>query len=199
VNQPQVEAIVNLAPQVHPQAFHSRTGQGTRDPTLGKEMNTTNPAGTAPANAFQEWQPLLELAAREVFELMLNCKLQSGGEVQSSSGEITAMVGLAGQLCGLVSVRCTLKSAASMASRMLGAEIRQGDKQMFDAVGEMSNMVAGNFKNKLTGIADKCMVSVPTVITGSEYSCHSMADIPPLQVMFSFEGALVTVALEIHS
>jgi chemotaxis protein CheX len=162
-------------------------------------MNSPNQAGTAPANAFHEWQPLLDLAAREVFELMLNCKLQSAGEEPSSSGEITAMVGLAGQLCGLVSMRCNRKSAALMASRMLGVEITQGDKQVFDAIGEICNMVAGNFKNKLTGIADKCMLSVPTVITGSDYSCRSMADTPPLQVRLSFEGASVTIALEIHS
>jgi chemotaxis protein CheX len=162
-------------------------------------MTNTNQGATASSNAIQEWQPLLELAAREVLELMLNCKLQSNGESESSSGELIAMVGLAGQLRGLVSLRCTAKSAASMASRMLGAEIPQGDKQMFDAVGEISNMVAGNFKNKLTGIADKCMLSVPTVITGSNYNCHSMADSAPLQVTLLFEGAPLTVTLEVHS
>lgn len=150
-------------------------------------------------NAFQEWQPLLELAAREVFEIMLGCKLEGREEPESSPGELTAMVGLAGQLCGLVTLRCTAKSAASMASRMLGTEIQQADKQMFDAIGEITNMVAGNFKNKLTGMGDKCMLSVPTVISGSDYSCRSMADTGPLQVMVIFEGAPVTIAVEVHS
>ena len=160
-------------------------------------MNSAGPR--ASSHAFQEWQPLLELAAREVFEIMLSCKLDGTGEPASSPGELTAMVGLAGQICGLVTLRCTAKSAASMASRMLGAEIHPGDKQMFDAIGEITNMVAGNFKNKLTGIADKCMLSVPTVITGSDYSCRSMADTDPLRLTVIFEGAPVTITLEIHS
>jgi len=162
-------------------------------------MNSANPKATSSPGAFQDWQPLLELASREVFEIMLGCKLGAAGELQSSSGELTAMVGLAGQLCGLVTLQCTAKSAASMASHMLGAEIRQGDRQMFDAVGEITNMVAGNFKNKLTGISEKCMLSVPTVVMGSSYSCRSMTDTAPLQVMLTFEGAPVTIKVEVHS
>ncbi len=162
-------------------------------------MSSASPRATSSPNAFQKWQPLLELAAREVFEIMLNCKLDSGGQPGTSPGELTAMVGLAGQLCGLVTLRCTTKSAASMASRMLGTEIQPGDKQMFDAIGEVTNMVAGNFKNKLTGIADKCMLSVPTVVSGSDYRCRSMADTDPLRATVIFEGAPVTIAVEIHS
>jgi chemotaxis protein CheX len=162
-------------------------------------MNSAGQEATSFPNGFQEWQPLLELAVREVFEIMLNCKLEGDAEPESSSGGLTAMVGLAGQLCGLVTLRCTTKSAASMASRLLGTEIQQGDKQMFDAIGEIANMVAGNFKNKLTGLADTCMLSVPTVISGSNYSCHSMADTAPLQSTVIFEGAAVTFAVEVHS
>jgi chemotaxis protein CheX len=162
-------------------------------------MNNPNPTVASSPHRSEEWQPLLELATREVFELMLDCKVQSGQEPQHFHGELTAMVGLAGQLCGLVSLRCTAKSAALMASRMLGTEIRPADKQMFDAVGEIANMVAGNFKNKLTGIADKCMLSVPTVISGSSYNCRSMSDSAPLQVTMLFEGAPVTIVLEVHS
>jgi chemotaxis protein CheX len=162
-------------------------------------MNGADQTAPSSPEAFEDWQPLLELAAREVFELMLNCKLESDGDSEPSSCELTAMVGLAGQLCGLVSLRCTAKSAASIASRMLGVEVEPGDRQMFDAVGEICNMIAGNFKNKLTGIADKCMLSVPTVVAGSNYNCHAMADSAPLQVTMLFEGVPLTITLEIHS
>jgi hypothetical protein len=60
-------------------------------------------------------------------------------------------------------------------------------------------MIAGNFKNKLTGMADHCMLSVPTVITGGDYAFHSLADAGSLEVMFLFEGSALSVALEIHS
>lgn len=142
---------------------------------------------------------MLELAAREVFEIMLGCKLELQDDPAPSAHEFTAMVGLAGQLCGLMTLRCGPQSAALMASRMLGTEITQADQQMFDAIGEIANMIAGNFKNKLSGMGDRCMLSVPTVITGSDYNCRSMSDTAPLEVGFLFEGAPVLIALELHS
>lgn len=86
-----------------------------------------------------------------------------------------------------------------MASKMLGMEIKQEDQQMWDAIGEIANMIAGNFKNKLAGMADGCMLSVPTVITGSDYNYRSMADTAPLEIAFQFEGAPVLISLELHS
>jgi chemotaxis protein CheX len=109
------------------------------------------------------------------------------------------MVGLAGQLCGLLTLRCTTQSAGLMASKMLGVEIKEADQQMWDAIGEIANMIAGNFKNKLSGLGDGCMLSVPTVITGTDYSCRSMADSAPLEVSFLFEGKPLLIALELHS
>lgn len=161
-------------------------------------MNSANPISTND-DTVEGWRPMLELAAREVFEIMLGCKLEPQTDELPVTGEFTAMVGLAGQVCGLLSLRCGSQSAALMASKMLGVEVKQEDQQMWDAIGEVANMIAGNFKNKLAGLADGCMLSVPTVITGSDYNCRSMADSAPLEVAFRFEGEPVLVALELHS
>lgn len=161
-------------------------------------MNTANPLNTNDGT-LESWRPMLELAAREVFEIMLGCKLEIQVEDPSSPCEFTAMVGLAGQLCGLLTLRCSPASAALMASKMLGTEIKEADQQMWDAVGEIANMVAGNFKNKLTGLGDRCMLSVPTVITGTDYNCRSMADTAPLELAFLFEDRPIIIALELHS
>jgi len=147
----------------------------------------------------ESWLPLLEVAVREVFEIMLGCQLEPMVELNSTTLEFTAMVGLAGQLCGVVTMRSTAKSAVLMASKMLGIDPKDADQQTWDAIGEVANMIAGNFKNKLTGMGEKCMLSVPTVITGADYSFHSLADAGPLEVMFLFEGAPLLVSLEIHS
>ncbi|MBV8049758.1 MAG: chemotaxis protein CheX [Acidobacteriaceae bacterium] len=160
-------------------------------------MKTEKEIGTGKIPA--SWGPMLELALREVFEIMLACKLEPQDAPVSGASDFTAMVGLAGQLCGLLTLRCSARSATLMASRMLGTDVKEADQQIWDAIGEIANMVAGNFKNKLTGMGDRCVLSVPTVITGSDYSFHSMADTGPLEVILLFEGSPVTVAVEIHS
>jgi chemotaxis protein CheX len=112
---------------------------------------------------------------------------------------VTSMIGLAGELCGVITVRCHQKTAALMASKMLGLPLEKVGPDFADAVGEVCNMVAGNFKNKITGLSDGCMLSPPSVITGSNYSLHSLADSPGLQVRTLFEHMPIVITLQIHS
>ena len=146
----------------------------------------------------KDWTPLLELAAREVFELMLGCQLAVPTNAEEATLDITSMVGLAGKLCGVLSLRCDGKSAALMVSKMLGTEPDKVGSQISDALGEVSNMVAGNFKSKILGLSEGCMLSVPTVITGTDYSLYSQADSPGLEVRLLFEGMLIIISLQVR-
>ena len=147
----------------------------------------------------EDWLPLIEVATREVFELMLSSQLTLPTTVEETTMDVTAMVGLAGQLCGVLSVRCGVKAAALMASKMLGVDLDKVGADMPDALGEVCNMVAGNFKNKIAGLAEGCMLSPPTVITGNDYSLHSQADSPGLEVRLLFENMLMVITLQIQS
>jgi chemotaxis protein CheX len=71
--------------------------------------------------------------------------------------------------------------------------------EMTDALGEVCNMVAGNFKNKISGLGDGCMLSPPTVVTGSDYSMRSLADSPAVELSLLFEGMPIVISLQIHS
>jgi CheY-specific phosphatase CheX len=60
-------------------------------------------------------------------------------------------------------------------------------------------MVAGNFKNKIAGLAEGCMLSPPTVITGSDYNLYSVADTPAVELTMMFESMPIGISLQIHS
>ncbi|HET8666796.1 MAG TPA: chemotaxis protein CheX, partial [Terriglobales bacterium] len=137
-------------------------------------------------------------ATREVFEMMLGQELQLSQSPQQS-GEVTAIVGLAGQLCGAFIVRCSAKAAVSMAAAMLGIEPEAVNQQHWDAVGEICNMTAGNFKAKLSGMGDGCMLSVPTVVSGADYMVRSLADGDAVTRTFLYEREPLCVSLEVHS
>jgi chemotaxis protein CheX len=161
-------------------------------------MTTTSVSQVA-NNTHESWVPMLEVAAREVFELMLGCKLTVPESPSEEQLDITSMVGLAGQLCGVMSIRCSTKASTIMASKMLGVEPDKVGREMCDAFGEVCNMVAGNFKNKIAGLGDGCMLSVPTVITGNDYSVHSLTDSAALEVRLLFENMPIVILLQIHS
>lgn len=162
-------------------------------------MKTSNEASAEEPSVHQGWNSVLEVAVREVFELMLGCRLTAPEAPSGEILDITAMVGLAGQLCGVMSIQCNAKSSAIMASRMLGVDPDQVGPEMCDAFGEICNMVAGNFKNKLAGLGNGCMLSVPTVIIGNDYSVHSLTDSPALEVRLQFESGLLVTSLQIHN
>lgn len=146
------------------------------------------------------WTPLLQTATREVFEIMLSAETSLAPETEPPvSTEVTALVGLAGAICGVVSVRCSSETAIQMAGRMTGSDTQEFDETTRDALGEICNMVAGNFKAKITGLADGCMLSVPTVITGADYRLHPMAAGGRVEVAMAFEDSTFWVALDLQS
>ena len=147
----------------------------------------------------ENWLPVLELAVEEVFEIMLGTRVKPGAPAEAHrDGEFTAMIGLAGALCGILTVRCEAKTAAQIARKMLGSATNSPE-DVGDALGEICNMIAGNFKNKLAGTDDRCMLSVPSVISGEEYSFHSMAEGSSVETILLFEEASVAVRLQLQS
>jgi chemotaxis protein CheX len=162
-------------------------------------MSVINP-NLAASQGREAWAPLLELAACEVFERMLGSHLVPAQELfAAEENDVASMVGLAGQMCGVMTIRCSTKAALLMASKMLGVDSEQSGPEMWDAVGEVCNMVAGNFKNKIDGMGDGCMLSVPTVIMGTHYSLHALVDSGKTEVHLVFDGLPLVVSLEVHS
>ena len=144
------------------------------------------------------WLPILRQAIREVFELMLAYSLEVPTIPPSDQGlDITAMVGLAGQLCGILTVRCSTQTAARMAARMLGTDLETAGEEKWDAMGEICNLVAGNFKHNIPGLGEGCMLSPPMVISGAEYSLHALIE-DEIHTVLLFEGEPLVVCLEIH-
>jgi chemotaxis protein CheX len=144
------------------------------------------------------WKVVLECAATEVFEIMAGGKAEPWSSPEDApKGELTAMVGLAGALCGILTVRCTRKVAEDLAMRMTGGTtVTNG--MLGDTMGEICNMVAGNFKGKFTNLADHCMLSVPTVISGEDYVMYPVDAGESFLVGLKWASSPVWVCLTVH-
>jgi outer membrane protein OmpA-like peptidoglycan-associated protein len=95
----------------------------------------------------ENWLPVLELAVEEVFGIMLNCKVKPEPKgTHTPVTEYTGMVGLAGALSGVLTVCCSGKTAQGIAKGMLG-DAATSDEEVADALGEVCNMIAGNFES----------------------------------------------------
>jgi chemotaxis protein CheX len=119
----------------------------------------------------------LDASVNEVFETMLGVRCQSRSEsTTGSSGSatetVTAVVGFGGILSGACVFRCDAPAARQIAGLMTGMEFESIDETVKDAVGEICNMLAGGWKSKVPELAANCGLSVPAVITGTDYNLH---------------------------
>ncbi len=147
------------------------------------------------------WPAAIEAATREVFEIMLGIPLRAVTSAEPPLvADLTVMVGLSGTLRGVLSIHCSAVSACLWASRMLHRELPEFDQTVRDGVGEICNMVAGNFKRKLPpGVDDNCLISTPTVISGTDYQLHSLSGGEHVEVSLGFEGAPLWITLDLRA
>lgn len=162
---------------------------------MTKAQASSTPLVVAPA----AWKPVLDLSAQEVFEMMLSCRVRPLEGAHTPDTDFTAMVGLAGKRCGVLSVRCSHRAALLVTAKMLAIPIEEVEDGCWDALGELTNMIAGNFKAKLSGLGSHCLLSVPTVITGADYQTHSLTNGAVVESAIDFENLPMWITLELHS
>jgi len=155
-------------------------------------------AGGDTRDQLKRWRVVLSDAAKEVFLMMVGAELSVPEATPPIFSEVAGMVGLAGELCGVLTLRCGKASAGKIACHMLGVAEDEAAAQATDAVGEICNMVAGSFKAKIAGLEDKCMLSVPTVISGDSYELHSLASGERIELPLLFQGEPLWFSLEIQ-
>ncbi len=123
------------------------------------------------------------------FLTMLDCKLRRGTislkDHNSPKYEISGIVGLSGKAIGTVVLSLSEAVALKAASTMLMCETTEIDADVVDAVGELTNMVAGGAKAELEQY--QLMVSLPNVITGRDHEVRFPSDVTPICVPFESE------------
>jgi chemotaxis protein CheX len=90
-----------------------------------------------------------------------------------------------------------LGAAAALCNRCLafGVDLDKVGPEMADDLGEVCNMVAGNFNNKIAGLAEGCMLSPPPAITGSDDDLQSLSSSPVLELRLWFEDLPVVISV----
>ena len=180
-------------------------GEGRNRVQLIISAKSSGPGGHALAGLPREeieqrFIQALDGGAAEVFEMMVGTALGPSDQVTlPRTADYTGMIGLAGDLCGVLSFRCSLESAARIAGKMLGTDEHTSEECIRDALGEICNMVAGSFKAQVADVASQCMLSVPTVVSGKDYQMYPLVDGLRIQISRSFEGALIWMTLDLHA
>ncbi len=138
----------------------------------------------------------LQSTVEEVFGTMLGAQCEMvpcTGAVASET--ITSVVGFGGILTGACVFRCDSGTALVIAARLTGMSFTDLDDTVKDAIGEICNMLAGAWKGKVPDLSAQCGLSIPAVITGSNYNIHVQAPEFRLHHCYRFEGSHFEVTI----
>jgi chemotaxis protein CheX len=135
------------------------------------------------------------IATVEAFEKMLGCEVRRGALTlktgRNPNYEISGVIGLSGNAIGTVVLSFSKEVALKAAGVLLMTEMTEISADVVDAVGELTNMVAGSAKSKLEEL--ELSISLPNVITGSGHEIRFPSEVTPICIPFESPWGPLTV------
>ncbi len=136
-------------------------------------------------------------ATISVLETMASIKARPGEpylkKAMLAKGEVTGVIGLTGEGSGTLSVSFTETSILSVVSNMFGEEMKEVNEEIRDAVGEITNIISGQARQKLEESGRSLKAAIPTVITGKNHTITHITPYPVFAVDFSTDNGEFTI------
>jgi chemotaxis protein CheX len=93
--------------------------------------------------------------------------------------QVVGTVGFIGECNGLIYLHLDLAFAKVCTCHLLGmseAELElAGDEVINDAIGELTNMTVGSFKNGLCDAGHPCKLTIPSILRGTNFSIEPIS------------------------
>lgn len=141
---------------------------------------------------------LLDQTVEEVLGMMMGVPVAVSDTTVTPSNSpitITGVIGLAGALSGAFSVVINEIGARQITASMMGMEITALDDTVLDGIGEITNILSGAWKLKIPSLSSACLLSVPTVVTGTQYDVHRKSFSFKLSRSYRFNDSAFTITI----
>lgn len=146
-------------------------------------------------------------AVHEVFSTMLGLParylpLDNPAEASSLELErphVVGTVGFIGAINGLIYLYLDVDFAQKCAANLLGVPKEElatlGDEAVNDAIGELTNMTVGTFKNQLSDRGFACRLTIPSILRGSRFRIEPISSATRRIYRFAIAGSSITADL----
>ncbi len=110
-------------------------------------------------------------------------------------GDVSGVIGLAGDMNGIISVTFTEKCILHIVTGMFGEEVKELNDEIGDAVGEIANMISGQARQKLEAIGTNLQAAIPSVVMGKDHTISHLTKQPIIALPFITEGGEFTIEI----
>lgn len=137
-------------------------------------------------------------SAADVFTTMLGLEIAGKPEYTDQnaptvSDGVLAFVGMAGGWAGAGVISCSAAFACLICNQLLMSEATSVNEEVLDAVGEVANMIIGNFKTMVEERLGPLGLSIPTVIYGRNFTSRSLGTNSWIVLPFECAGEIITI------
>ncbi|GAB4142623.1 MAG: chemotaxis protein CheX [Planctomycetaceae bacterium] len=130
-----------------------------------------------------------------VFETMLGTTPTRTGlllkESKNPRHEISAVIGVTGKIAGTIVVSMSKTAAFGVLDALVGIKADEINSDVCDAVGELTNMIAGSSKAQMEKL--ELSISIPNIISGENHNVHYPSNVQPLCIEFSSDIGPFTI------
>jgi chemotaxis protein CheX len=130
-------------------------------------------------------------AVQNVFKTMLGVQIAMGKPSlktnRLTSAEVTGVLGFAGDKKGTFSLAFTRKSAVFIYKTMVGEEHESITPEVVDAIGELTNIISGQFRVEIEKLGYKLSAGLPTVVVGHNVEINFITKVPVIALPFTFD------------
>lgn len=127
-------------------------------------------------------------AINEIFSTMILMDVSEVADSESNRiqipSNISSLIGLGGDLRGLLSLHFPKSVATALTSSFLGMEVTDLDDDVKDATGELANMVAGNLKIVMAENDISAELAIPSTIIGDSYKTSGLGRADKVSAVF---------------
>jgi chemotaxis protein CheX len=124
---------------------------------------------------------VLIASTQEVFETMVfepvGSETPIEGDAERPKAHVIGTVSFTGERSGVVAFYSTDDTARAITGAMLGIAAADVNGEMPDAIGEITNMIAGTFRTRMAETGARWAISVPTVTIGSDFYTRYVSDV----------------------
>ncbi len=151
-----------------------------------------------------EMREVVSKVVAEVFDSMMSMEIEALDPdlpVSIEGDRVVGSVGFGGEEAGVVCLHVNEPFSRQMTAAMIGVELNEvnGDTDVNDAIGELTNMISGNIKSQLYDMVSSSALAVPSIMRGSHVAVESIRAAHREHFVFRHKGQFILLELYLKS
>lgn len=142
-------------------------------------------------------------AAISVLKTMANIEPKPGKPFLKQDcaalGDVSAIIGITGAARGSMALTFSEPCIKAIVSSLFGSPVTELNEEVRDAVGELTNMICGDARRRLSEEGISLQAGIPTVVSGKNHTISHICSGPFLTVPFDIPAGKFVIEIALNT